>query len=280
MEAINQEGIIEITRIENQGGTDIQGSLSAKFVRYPGSQQLTVWLPENAWNGYGMYTITELNKKLLIEENKVTDKVNGSVQLLFDTIFIPPGEYLLEIEHTKGTRHHLYFNKLEENVKLPKDKIVDMPVATKDRPSIVHEIQPEEITDDSEDSMWRVYKDGYGNSIPNVDKEIRDNVASRLLEIFNLKQNNEGPRLEYDDRGRGGYITYIENDIHFQLWWEFGGGDCHVFIEIPTEKNWESETKTPLDRRREILLFIANTVKRDQGPGWRFEIDDRSICYY
>lgn len=280
MEVINQEGIIEITSIENQGGTDQSGTLTAKFVRYPGSQQLKVWLPENAWNGYGMYKITEIKKKIIIEEKKVTDIVNGSVQLLFDTIFIPPGEYLLEIENTNGTTHHLYFNKLEENIKLPKEKIVDMPVATKDRPSIHEEIQPEAITNESNDSMWRIYKDGSGNPIPNVDQEIRDNVDSRLAEIFNLKQNNEGPRLEYDDRGRGGYITYVEHDIRIQLWWEFGGGDCHVFIEIPTEKNWESETKTPLSRRREILLFIANTVKRDQGPDWRFEIEDRSISYY
>ena len=142
------------------------------------------------------------------------------MQLLFDTLCIPPGEYLLEIEHTNGTRHHLYFNKLEENVKLPKDKIVDMPVVTKDRLSNHQEVQPESITDDSDDRMWRVYKDGYGNPIPNMDKEIRENADSRLEEIFNLKQNKEGPRLEYDDRGRGGYITLslIHIFIHRIIW--------------------------------------------------------------
>jgi len=59
MEAIFEEGIVEIIRIENQGGTDQKNSLTANFVRYPRSQQLTVWLPENAWNGYGRYKITE-----------------------------------------------------------------------------------------------------------------------------------------------------------------------------------------------------------------------------
>lgn len=169
---------------------------------------------------------------------------------------------------------------MEENLKLPKEKIAEKPVISKENPSIHEEVEPKVSSSDPDDGMWRVYRDGYGNSIPNEDKEIRDKMDSRLVEIFNLKQKNEGTRLEYDHRGRGGYVTFIENDIRIQLWWEFGGGDCHVFIEIPTEKNWEAETKTPLSRRREILLFIANTVRRDQGPHWRFEIEDGSISYY
>ena len=86
MEAINQEGIIEITRIENQGGTDLQGTLTAKFVRYPGSQQLTVWLPENAWNGYGIYTITELNKKSKPTYRKAMTKGTNLDKLAADFI--------------------------------------------------------------------------------------------------------------------------------------------------------------------------------------------------
>jgi hypothetical protein len=137
MEGINQEGIIEITRIENKGmNADQTGTLKALFVRYPGSQQLTVWLPESAWNGYGEYRIINLKSNYLIEQNQVTDTVSGSVKLVFNSICISPGEYVLEIEHPKGGNHVLYFNKLEENEKLPADKIVEMPMASKDNPSI------------------------------------------------------------------------------------------------------------------------------------------------
>jgi hypothetical protein len=132
------------------------------------------------------------------------------------------------------------------------------------------------------DSMWAVYRDGFGNIIPNEDRAIREEVQEDLIRTFEKvfeKADNEA-RLEYEDYGRSGNITYIEGDIRFTLWHEMGGGDCKMFINIPTEDNWESTTKTPLSRRREILLFIASTAKREQAPSWRFEIRDGEIAFY
>ncbi len=151
MENENQEGIIEITRIENKGkNADQTGTLKALFVRYPGSQQLSIWLPESAWNGYGEYRIHDLKNKNRIEQKQVTDTVSGSVKLVFDSIFIAPGEYILEIDHPQGGSHVLYFNKLKENEKVPIDKIIEMPMAVKDKPSLY--IEPKPIVDNMD---WR-----------------------------------------------------------------------------------------------------------------------------
>ena len=63
MDTLHYEGIIEITRIENQGkGMDEIGTLTATFVRYPGSQQLSVHLPESVDKGYGYCKIIEIRK--------------------------------------------------------------------------------------------------------------------------------------------------------------------------------------------------------------------------
>ena len=80
--------------------------------------------------------------------------------------------------------------------------------------------------------------------------------------------------------GRGGYVTYVEGDLRIRLWHEIGGGDCKWYIDVPKEADWEKATNTPLSRRRDILLFIANGVRRDQAPSWRFEIGDAGIAYY
>lgn len=151
MDTLYYEGIIEITRIENQGQSmDEIGTLTATFVRYPGSQQLSVHLPESVYNGYGYCKIIEIRKNHTVEENQVSDIISGTKKLLFDSIVIAPGEYVLEIEHPKGGKHMLYFNKLEENEKVPIAKIIQMPMAAKDRPSLY--IEPKPIVDNMD---WR-----------------------------------------------------------------------------------------------------------------------------
>ncbi|MBL7818029.1 MAG: hypothetical protein JNL70_23670 [Saprospiraceae bacterium] len=281
--SIINEGIIEIIKIKNTGKNARQiGTLTGRFVRYPNAQQLSVWLPENGWQGYGNLRIINTKTNTIFEEQTVTNKLNGSVLMTWGTLAWLPSTYCLEIEHPKGGLHCLYFNKLEEDEVVPKDKIVEMETAYAGKPSLASSLLPKKTpkVKEGEDSMWRVYKDGFGNPIPNLDRGIRDNAMASLNEIFNTAPKNEYARLEYENMGRGGYVTYVEADIRIRLWHEIGGGDCHWYIETPKPEDWEKETKTPLSRRRDILLFIANTVRRDQGPSWRFEIRDTEIAYY
>jgi hypothetical protein len=170
------EGIIEITQIENTGdNTDQIGTLTARFVRYPGCQQLSVWLPENGLlEGYGQYQIIATETEASIEQSTVGQIINGNVKMTWDTLAWHPGTYRLDIVHPKGGKHSMYFSKLNEGEFVPVDKIVEMPTATAESPSFATSLLPQPVPESTEDSMWKVYLDGLGNPIPNDDRSFHD----------------------------------------------------------------------------------------------------------
>ena len=59
-----------------------------------------------------------------------------------------------------------------------------------------------------------------------------------------------------------------------------GGGECKLFIDIPSSDAWEKMTLTPLSRRSEILEFLARTAQHEQALTWRYEIHDQEIAFY
>ena len=95
-----------------------------------------------------------------------------------------------------------------------------------------------------------------------------------------MDNHTSSPRLEYAGNARGGEVNYIDGETRLTFWHEIGGGDCKMYISIPDEASWEKATKTPLAKRREILLFIASTARREQAPSWRFEINETSIDFF
>ena len=269
------EGIIEITKIENTGeNTDQIGTLKAQFVRYPSNQQLSVWLPEYGGHSYGKLRIINIKTGELIEEQAVSAKINGSVLMTWDTLLWSPSVYCLDIEHPKGGIHSLFFNKLKAGEIVPKDKIVEMPTASAENPSLAIDLLPKEASKTTEsDSMWKVYLDGFGNPIPNEDARIRANAFSDLTAKFSR-------RIEFEGTYRSGYVTYIEGDIRIRFYHEMYGGKYHMGIDIPTENQWEAQTKTPLSKRQEIIEFLAKTVQKEQASSWRYEIRDTDIAFY
>lgn len=277
MEALKTyEGIIEITKIENTGeNADQIGTLKARFVRYSGCQQLSVWLPEYGGHGYGKLRIINLKTGKLIEEQAVGDKINGSVLMTWDTLTWSPNAFRIDIEHPKGGVHSLYFNKLKEGKIVPKDKIVEMPTTSSEHPSLAASLLPKKEPKNKEitDSMWTIYRDGFGNIIPNEDRMMRDNAFKDLTDKFTR-------RIEFEGTFRSGYVTYIEGDIQIRFMHEMYGGKYKFGIEIPSESQWEAQTKTPLSRRQDIIEFLAQAVHREQASSWKYDIRDTDIAYY
>lgn len=272
------EGIIEITGIRNSGsGADQSGTLTGRFVRYPGSQQLSIWLPGNGWEYDGNVRILNLKTQTILEEKPVSDLLNGSVLMTWDTLTWPTGEYLLEIAHPKGGTHELYIKKWEEGELYPKDELVEMPVTTAQSLLRVEPVQTEQ---NSHDNIWQVYKDGSGQDIPNIDQTLRESMNLNIQNIFKKLLTNTGPKLEYEGNFRGGNVIYLEGDLRLTFWHEMGGGDCKMYIDVPDASTWEQRTNTPLTRRAEILLFVANTVRLEKAPSWRYEIGEREIAFY
>lgn len=246
-------GIITLGKIENRGGgRDEIEWVKARFVHYPDCQQLMIWLPLFGGHGYGTIRLVEQKTGKIIEEGAVADRLNGSIQILWDTLDIAPGKYSIEIEHPKGGQHILWFEKLKEGVK---------PVEKVSLPKPGNTSQPIE------------YRDGFGNLLPNEDLILREKLIKEMTDKF-LRH------LRYEGNFRSGYITYTEGNIVIRFYHEMGGGACHFYIGIPPESAWEAATKTPLHRRADIIEFVAATVQREKAPSWRYEIKADGIYYY
>jgi hypothetical protein len=255
-------GKIELGTIENTGANAAAiGILKAQFVHYPDCQQLSIWLPEYGGRDYGHLRIIDLTRQTVIEYYPVTERLSGSIKLLWDTLPFMPSDYKLEIDHPKGGQHVLYFTKYE----VGKESVVEMP-----KPNFYKDPMSEA---ELNGTLFPIYRDGFGNIIPNEDLIIREKVQRELINKFTQ-------RLEYKGSYRGGTITYIEGDLRIDFYHEMYGGKYHFGIDIPTQANWEKQTKTPLSRRDDILDFLAKTVQREKASTWQYEIRETDIAYY
>lgn len=89
------------------------------------------------------------------------------------------------------------------------------------------------------------------------------------------------PSLQYKNSGRSGTILFQNDHASFELWWEFGGGNALVIIDVPTEAEWQSRTGLPKDQRSDVLRFIAEQVIEDQTSSpHKYEISDRWITVF
>lgn len=118
-----------------------------------------------------------------------------------------------------------------------------------------------------------VYRDGFGNIIPDEDLILRERLNKELERKFSR-------RVEYEGNLRAGTVIYIDIDTRIEFYNEMGGGNCMVYISVPSEKHWEEQTKTPLDRRKDILEYVAAAVQSQQASNCNFEIKEDAISFY
>src|SRR5512147_781965 len=122
MEAPAFEGPVVIGAIQNIAAPAEIGVLTAKAVHYPGAQQLVLWLPQSGYEGYGELSLVGPESDI-VERASVRSRLNGSVQILWDTLSWPPGAYRIEIAHGAGWRHVLELQKLPEGAAAPAPEI-------------------------------------------------------------------------------------------------------------------------------------------------------------
>ena len=117
------------------------------------------------------------------------------------------------------------------------------------------------------------YRDGFGNIIENEDMVLREKFYKDLARKFSR-------HIEYKGNFRSGTIIYIDNEIRIEFYHEMGGGNCMLYIDIPSEEQWEAATKTPLSERQDIVEFVATRVKSEQASNCNFIIEKASIGFY
>ena len=89
-------------------------------------------------------------------------------------------------------------------------------------------------------------------------------------------------RISYTSEGRSGYVHYRSATSTFSLYYEFGGGNCIAWIDVPRPDRWEEVTGIPLARRDEVLHEIGTRVVNDQvssGKGY-YRIEGDVINIY
>lgn len=121
---------------------------------------------------------------------------------------------------------------------------------------------------------WKTYTDGAGNPIPNEDEILRQKLFAKFSTSLIY------PYLQYTGNVRAGTIIYTEQDLTIEFYHELAGGDYKMYINIPDENDWEKATKTPLERRDEIIKFVAESVCHDKAPSWQYKINEQEILFY
>src|SRR5690242_3123613 len=104
-EPATHEGVIAIGDVRNVDGPAGPKPPSVKFVHYTGAQQLILWLPKPAHEGYVELSVACGAKD--VERGPVSGRMNGSVQILFATLEWPAGDYRIAITHKDGWRHEV-----------------------------------------------------------------------------------------------------------------------------------------------------------------------------
>ena len=232
----------------NEGAPEGTRPLHAKAAIYPGAQQVTLWLPADGWSGYTLLRITGPGGE--IEKGPLTDRLNGRVQIFVNTYPWPPGDYRIEITHAKGWRHTLRLQKLEAGMPLPAD--------------------PTPSPQSSSGPI--VYRDGFGDVIPDTDLETREGLLRKMTARFSR-------RLEFEGNARAGTITYIDGDIRLRFYHEMCMGPVQFSIDVPAPDKWEADTGQPLTERDYILEFLAEETRRRQAPGLKTVIHASRIDF-
>ena len=181
------QGHIVIGDIRTIGSPAGVGEPTVKFVWYPGCQQLILWLPQPGHLGYGELVVSRDGE--VVERAPVMSRLNGSVQMLWDTLDWAPGAYAIEISHEAGWRHEVELQKLESGVVPP----------------------PEPFAPVEELHGPVVYRDGFGNIVPDADLEMRAGLRRELVSRF-------GRRLEYEGNFRAGTIIYVDGDLRIPFY--------------------------------------------------------------
>jgi len=236
---------------EGEANTGIVKRENVQVIHYPDCQQLVFHMPKYAWDA-GIFRLADAVSGAVLEETPVREKLSGSTMILLDTLPFKPGFYTLDAGWPDGWTHRIRFIKFIPG--FPREETYRHP------PGNVRMVQ--------NDHEYRLF-DSNGVEIDNGTQQIRA-ATDRI--VRNLKR-----RVEYEQMGRAGLVTYFDGETKIVFDWEFAGGDGVVSIFVPDSAQWEKATGTPLAGRQGILEFVAEQVIRDQAPGCRYEISEGYI---
>ena len=84
-------------------------------------------------------------------------------------------------------------------------------------------------------------------------------------------------QIQINQDGRSGDITLTLASGSHRFWWEFGGGDCIAFIDVPDARQWQAIPALAPHSRDALLAWLAREVSSRQCAGARIVISDSAI---
>ncbi|MBL8012185.1 MAG: hypothetical protein JNJ64_16370 [Flavobacteriales bacterium] len=81
------------------------------------------------------------------------------------------------------------------------------------------------------------------------------------------------PSVSITEDGRSGQVIYSEGLRSITGYWEFGGHDVVTIVSMGSRADWERAHAWAMERRTEILGFVADEVVRQRAPSCRAEVD-------
>lgn len=82
------------------------------------------------------------------------------------------------------------------------------------------------------------------------------------------------PSVTITEKGREGEVTYREGSYAITGYQEFGGADVVAIVSMGSVDDWRAHHGWAVDRRAQILRFVADEVVRQKAPGCAAEIDE------
>ena len=88
-------------------------------------------------------------------------------------------------------------------------------------------------------------------------------------------------KVEIDQSGRGGRVSYIENEQTISFDWEFAINGVDLFVPTPEQWDayWQSDAEWARGRRQEILERVAEEVRKQKAAGAEVTIEDNWIHF-
>lgn len=85
--------------------------------------------------------------------------------------------------------------------------------------------------------------------------------------------------VQFEETGREGAVIYHEGIKLFRFYMEFGGNDVAFILTIPPPHQWKRETGFPVEKRTEILNYVAEQTRKHKAPNCAFKINESEILF-
>ena len=84
------------------------------------------------------------------------------------------------------------------------------------------------------------------------------------------------PYVSVVQHGRDGHVTYHDGPHSITGYQEFGGGDVVAIVSMGSDDDWRVRHGWAIDRRADILRFVATELIRQKAPDCHATIDHAS----